>query len=395
MRAAAGAVLALLVVTGSSSAQIPNLPTLGPDWTDISYPKIYYSTRDGWAFGLYYAQIKQLKFDDWDAPPPYAAKLGLDFYFGTTGSKRINLEARMPKLVDGWRFTARLEYRRRARENYFGVGNASVYNRDVLDTLPLFYRSDNERLTGRGEMQRRIVGPLRLLAGIHAERWRIDTLVEPGPSQLKNDVLSGVDPTIGNWVWDVWGFAGLVLDTRDDEVAARSGVKLEAIVGYADSSIAGDLSYVRYTGSAAGYLSVTEKLLTTVRLVGQSITGSPRLGSYYLLEAPERPYMTYGGSETHRGLRRRRLLDADKIFGNLDVRYDLLAEPSLYRLTLVGFLDVGRVFPSGQFEFTTDDLHWGGGFGIVAQIFRAGILGGTIGWGLDGASAHFHMQWPY
>jgi outer membrane protein assembly factor BamA len=389
-------VLVLLAASaGTAWAQLPNLPTFGDDWTDVSYPKIYYSNRDGFALGLYYAQINQLGYDDWEAPPPYRAKLSFDFFFGTHGSKQFNLEWRAPKLLDGWRFVLQGQWVRRARENYFGIGNASVYDEaNVTDENGFYYRSNNRRAFAYGEVQRRIIGPLRLMVGFNLEEWHIDTL--PGESQLALDRQAGVDPTIGIPTGDVSARLGLILDTRDDEVAPRRGLLVQAVAAAADSSILGDLTYTRFLLSAQGYVGIGEKLVIAARALGQTMNKAPRLGTYYRFENMERPFSVLGGSHSHRGLWRARHLDSDKLLGNLDVRYDLLAEPTLFRVTLVGFLDVGRVFPTSEFTLTSEDLKWGGGAGLIVQLFRAAIIGGTVGIGPENRLlALFHTSWTY
>ena len=395
MRHAATVLILLAVSAGAARAQLPNLPTFGPSWTDVSYPKIYYSNRDGFALGLYYAQIKQLGYDDWDAPPPYASKVSLDFFFGTSGSKQINLEWRAPKLADGWRFVTQLQWVRRGRENYFGIGNDAPYDEaNVTDQNPDFYRSNNRRAFAYGEVQRRIIGPLRVLVGFNLEEWHIDTL--PGESQLSLDRQAGLDPTIGVPTADMSARVGLVLDTRNDEVAPRKGVLLEAILRGADSTIAGDLSYTEFVLSAQGYLPIGPKLVIAGRVAGQTMDGSPRLGNYYHFERSGGAFNAFGGAWSHRGLWRFRFLDSSKLVGNFDVRYDLLAQPSLYRLTLLGFLDAGRVFPTGDFRLTTEDLKVGGGLGLMAQFFRAAIVGVTVGAGPDKSIlALFYTAWTY
>jgi outer membrane protein assembly factor BamA len=389
-------VLVLLAASaGTARAQLPNLPTFGDDWTDVSYPKIYYSNRDGFALGLYYAQINQLGYDDWEAPPPYRAKLSLDFFFGTYGSKQFNVEWRAPKLLDGWRFVLQGQWVRRARENYFGIGNASVYDEaNVTDANEFYYRSNNRRAFAYGEVQRRIIGPLRLMVGFNVEEWHIDTL--PGESQLALDRQAGADPTIGVPTGDVSARIGLILDTRNDEVAPRSGVLVQAVAAAADSSVLGDLTYTRFLLSAQGYLGIGERLVITARALGQTMNKAPRLGTYFRIENMERPFSVLGGSHSHRGLWRMRHLDSDKLLGNLDVRYDLLAEPTLFRVTLVGFLDVGRVFPTSEFKLTSEDLKWGGGAGLIVQLFRAAIIGTTVGIGPENRLlALFHTSWTY
>ena len=73
-----------------------------------------------------------------------------------------------------------------------------------------------------------------------------------------------------------------------------------------------------------------------------------------------------------------------------------MAEPTLFRVTLIGFLDVGRVFPTSEFKLTSEDLKWGGGTGLIVQLFRAAILGGTVGIGPENRLlALFYTSWTY
>ncbi len=386
--------LLLLIAAGPARGQLIDWPTFGEDWTTFAAPKLYYSGPDGVGFGLFYSQINQLGFDEWDAPPPYRAMVSVDANITTSGTKRLELALRAPQWLDGWRFVVSLEGRRDARQRYFGIGNASVFDKDLeTDSAKFYYRSKNTRWIARGEVQRRIVGGLRLLAGLHAEHWTIDTL--PGPSQLAADLAAGVDPTIARGTADISGRIGLVFDTRNDEPAPTKGVLLEGIVSFADSGFAGDLSYTRTTLSATGYVPLTARLRVAARVVGESTSGSPRIGTYYRIEASDRFFRGIGGSESHRALPPRRLLDGDKLLGNLDLRYDLFAYPTLFRVTGVGFLDAGRVFSPGEFELTTSDLAVGGGLGLFLQFFRAGIIGTSAGVGPDGLIWSFHTWWPF
>jgi len=373
---------------------LPELPTFGENWVAAALPKVYWAGADHMGFGLLYVQMNQLGFDDWDAPEPYRATVSLDGNITTTGTKRLELALRAPKWVDGWRFYASLEGRRDARERYFGIGNATEFDKNLeSDSAPYYYRSQNTRWTARGEVQRRIVGGLRILAGIDAEQWRIDTL--PGDSKLARDLAAGVDPTIGRNTGDVSGRIGLVFDTRNDEPAPTRGVLLEAIFSVADSGLAGSLSYTRTTVSATGYLPLIGPLHVAARVLGESMSGSPRIGSYARIEAADRPFRGVGGAESNRAIPQRRLLDADKLIANLDLRYDFFEYPTLVRATAVGFVDAARVFPPGEWELTTSDLAVGGGVGLFLQFGRAAILGTTAGVGPDGVIWNFHTWWPF
>ncbi len=399
MRPALLVTLALLAVPSSSPAQIPNLPTFGSSWIYVGYPKVFYTARNGLTVGLYYVQFRPPGSRDWDEPPPYRASVAVDGQVSTSGSKYIRLDALFPNFLPGWRFGLRFNAQRRARQNYFGIGNATEFDDDnVTDAQPFFYQADRHRLFLRGELQRRVISGLRILAGFHFERWRLDTL--PGPSLLGGDATAGVDPTIGVSTWDATARFGLVFDTRDDEVYPFKGVLLQAIFGVADSTVAGDLSYTRATVSAAGYLSIGEHLRLAGRVLGQALGGSPRIGSYYLVEASDRPFSGLGGSSSHRGLAQHRFLGEDILLVNLDARYQLLGERQVVTVDLLGFFDAGRVFQPGgadgeEFRVTLDGMHVGAGLGPVLTIGRTGVLGMTLGVGTDGLQVLAHTRWTF
>jgi outer membrane protein assembly factor BamA len=389
--------LALAALFGAGRAALAQAPEVQPPiitWLDVAYPKLFYTLRDGLTAGGYFAFISPFGFADYDRPPAYRASFALDGQISTSGSRELELEARLPGWFDGWRLTGTLAAQQRVRENYYGIGNSTqIENGQVNPQQPYYYRSRNLRLLARGEVQRRVAGPLRVLAGIHAERWRIDTL--PGPSRLARDLSLGADPTIGRATREVALRAGLVLDSRDNEVAPHRGVLVEVLYADARGGWGSEVDYTRTTVSAAGYVPIGPQVVVAARVVGEGLGGTPRLGSFYRVEASDRFYEGVGGPASHRGLEEHRLLGRNKLFGNLDLRYDAYAIPTLARVTLVGFLDAGRVFEPEPFRLTTTGLKVGAGGGLFAQIGRAGILGTTLGLGPDGLSWQVHTRWTY
>lgn len=394
MKPTALSVLVLLVLPAVGAAQLPDLPTFGRNWVDVSYPKLFYGPREGLTIGLYYGQVRPFGYADWDSPPPFRGSVSIDGQISTSGSKRVGLGVWFPQMADGWRFAASLVAERRARENYFGIGNDTPGEIDSLKNgRSHFFRSDNRRLYLRGEVQRRVVGPIRILGGFHLEGWRVDTL--SGPTLLSANAAAGIDPTIGANVFDASVRIGVVVDLRDDEVAPRRGALLEIIHGVADASVAGDASYTRTTASAAGYVPMGNRIVLAGRVLAQTMGGTPRIGNLYRIESSDRPVVGMGGASSHRALADRRLLGPDKFLTNFDVRVDAFTIPTLATLTVVGFIDTGRVFEKGGLELTGDDLKVGGGAGVMLRIGRAGLLGGTFGHGPDGLVSQFHAAWTY
>jgi outer membrane protein assembly factor BamA len=389
------ALLAFSIGASSGSAQqlLPNLPKIGSSWNDVGYPKIYWTPSNGASFGLYYAQFRPPGFDDWDDSPPYRASISLDGELSTSGRYRLGFEFKFPSFFSGWRFDLRFWTMRLARQNYFGLGNdTELDDSNVSEQQPYYYRMDRRRLFLRGTAQRQLSSGLRVLAGFHMERWRLDTL--PGPSLLAEHAKAGLGPPVGTNTWQGEVRLGLVFDTRDDEVAPRRGVLVEALLGAADSTLVGDLSFLRLTGTAAVFRAVGERLTLGGRIVGQAMSGSPSPGAYFSIEASERFYEGLGGTRSHRGMATDRFLAQDKLFANLDVRFLLGGRRQLGSVDLLGFIDIGRVFGSDD-DFTLDGLHVGAGVGPLITIGRNGTIGWTLAWGPDQLQLHALTSWTF
>ncbi len=388
--------LFLVVGFGPVAGQIPDLPTLGRNWTDLGYPKLFYTPRDGLTAGIYYAQIRPPGYRDWFDPQPYRASIAVDGQIATSGSHKLGFYARMPNILPGWRFSLVAETRRRARQNYFGIGNQTERDgANVTDARPDFYNADYRSMLLRGEVQRRLVSHLRVLWGIHVERWQFDTI--PGTTLLGVQTNAGLDLALGQRTTDVSARFGLVFDTRNDEIAPMHGVLLEAIFGVADSTVAGALSYTRTTLSASGFWSPSEQVTLAGRVLAQVVTGSPAAGSYMLVEASDKPFEGYGGRDSNRGLARLRYLGEDMLFANLETRYQVVGERHVVAASLVGFIDVGRVFLPGEddFHLTLDGMHVGVGGGPALSFGRVAVLGTTFAVGPDGLTIHVMTDWAF
>lgn len=392
--------VALAVATGAAAVAAPaaaQLPSIFPPNSyirDTWYPKLFWTPRQGFTAGGQYKLVWPLRYSDYPSPSPYRMAITLDGQASTSGSRYIALDAYGPDFVDGWRFRMTFRADRANRENFFGIGNASQRDlTNVTEQQPYFYRLRHLQTYARGEIQRRIVGPVRLLAGFQAEHWRLDSL-DNGASAF--GTLLQTDAGVGVGRNDIAGRVGLVVDMRDDESAPQKGLLFEAIVDRADSSALGDVTYTRGLVSLRGYVPIGDKLVLAARIAGQAMTDSAPLGSKYLIEASDQPFTGIGGPSTNRGMPTNRLIGRDKLFGNFDVRYHVFQVPTLVRVTLFGWIDAARVFDDGEnFRLTTKGLAVGGGSGVMLQILRDGFLGLSVGAGPDGAQIQALTNWTY
>ena len=124
------------------------------------------------------------------------------------------------------------------------------------------------------------------------------------------------------------------------------------------------------------------------------MSGNPPLGSRFMIEESDRELSGLGGPDTHRGLYWNRFVDGDMLLGNFEARYAVI--PYFLRTVLVGFVDVGRVFPPGELRLTTDGLKVGGGAGVMVNLAsETAVLGFTTALGPDGLVFLAHYHWPF
>ena len=81
--------------------------------------------------------------------------------------------------------------------------------------------------------------------------------------------------------------------------------------------------------------------------------------------------------------------------GNLEVRHDLLSLGDLGAITLMGFLDAGRVFEEEQFKFATTGVKVGGGGGLGIRILRSTIFTFNFAGGPDGFNFSVGTGWMF
>jgi hypothetical protein len=374
-----------------AAAQLPAIFPAGSVWKDLFYPKLFWTTREGLTAGAYFGVALPARYAD-RTPAPHRLLLALDGQISTSGSRYLELDAWAPALTDAWRFHLTLALKHWMREPYFGLGNGTAADSGDIGGGDRYYRIEHVRNYARGDVQRRIVGPVRLLLGFHLERWFIDTLLTR--SALGAELAAGGLDRVAVGTTDASLRIGIVLDTRDREAVPQRGLLIEAIHTRADADVLGDVTYSRTSGSARGYLSFGERWGLAGRVAGRTMGGTPPLGSRFMIEESDREYSGLGGPESHRGVFWNRFVDADLLLGNAEVRYALI--PYFLRTVAIGFVDVGRVFPPGEFAVTTDDLQVGGGLGLLVHfVSETAVLGFTTALGPDGLTLLAHYEWSF
>lgn len=323
-----------------------------------------------------------------EQPEPNRAALNVDAGASTLGSYTASIDAQAPAYWAGWRFALTLAAGRENRLGYYGVGNRTAFAPEsVTSTAPYFYQVSRSHQSVRATVQRKIVGPLRLLAGASLEHTDFRAL--PGGSAFARDLAANTIDSTRVPFTDRTARAGIVIDARDNEIDPHAGVLAEGLVS-------AGRGYTRTTLSARLYLHPFERLIVAGRLAGETMTGRPPLAAELVMETSEQPFVAVGGYRSLRGYYDARFVGPGKLLGGLEARYGLLWAPTLFELNLVGFYDAGRVFgPGERVTVSTAGLHASGGVEVVARLLRNGIIGIGYGHGSDGGQLLFGTTWSY
>ena len=350
-------------------------------WRLSYFPYIAGLANDGPA---YFLRARYWQPAEYEARNTYTA--ALDGAVGATseGSRLALLRFRAPGLWKDWRLDALVGAERLVRYGYFGLGNATEKNDDlVTEDTPFIYRVRRIRYEGRVEVTRRISGPFHAALRAAAVDMKYTTL--PGPALFINDFGEGLDED------EVSGRLALLYDTRNNEYNTTRGLFAEAGVQVGDA----EETYTRVYGVVAGYYPVREGTVIAGRLGGSGTEGTPTLYARASVPAWDREIPVLGGENSHRSFDTGRFLGDGTLFGNLEVRHDLFPFGDLGSVTLVGFLDAGRVFEDESFRLTTEDLHVGGGGGVAVRILRTAIFVFNFAGGPDGFNFSFGSGWMF
>jgi hemolysin activation/secretion protein len=123
--------------------------------------------------------------------------------------------------------------------------------------------------------------------------------------------------------------------------------------------------------------------------------GDPTLNARLYLPAWENQIPVLGGQYSHRGFDTGRFAGKHVMLGNFEVRHDLLSFGDLGAITLLAFLDAGRVFEPENFRITSNGVKVGGGGGIGLRILRSSIFAFNFAGGPDGFNFSVGSGWMF
>jgi outer membrane protein assembly factor BamA len=357
------------------------------------YPYVTGASNDGLALAF--------RIRLWE-PAPYEDRVtalsSLSADVGSTirGSRFAIARFRAPRLSQHWRLNSLLQANREVRYGYFGLGNTIEVNNDLAtDAQPFLYRVIRTRYQGQVEVTRRLHGPFQV--ALLADVTRAIFTALPGASvfraTLNTDQLTETDRSLR---------LALVYDTRDNEYNTHRGLLFE--VGgqlgrgggdYAERIGETGSGYNRLYAVLRGYYPIREGTVVSARLVGSGLSGTPPLNSRFAIPAWEDEIEVVGGNESQRALDEGRLTGTGALFGNLEVRHDLLNLGDSGAVTIIGFADAGRVFERQKFRLTLSGMEVGGGVGLGVRVLRSTVFALNFATGSDGFNFTIQSGWMF
>lgn len=322
-----------------------------------------------------------------DRPEPNFGRIAFDAAASTQGSYAVVADAQAPAYWDGWRLGLTLSLIRANRLGYYGQGNNTPYDRDSTAGRSYFYRVSRTTRSARLTVQRKVIGPVRVLVGGTLEHANFREL--PGASVFQRDRVAGTIRPDEVPFSDRVARAGVVLDWRDLEVDPHRGVFAEALVGRGRG-------YTRTSAALRVYAHPLDRLVLAARVAAENINGTAPLAAQLTMETSDGPVVALGGHRSLRGYYDGRFVGPGKLVGGVEARYGVMWAPRLLEVKLIAFYDWGRVFGPGEpVRLTRRGLHAAMGGGVAVSLMRNTLMVFEVGKGAEGTEVTFATTWSY
>jgi outer membrane protein assembly factor BamA len=381
--------LAALVAAALVAAPLPaqDSTVAAPDpapWRTNYFPYLIANPATGL---MLVAHLDHFRQADYFARVPNDAFVSVDAGLSAQGSRLFIGRFRAPQLVNGWRFALDAGASRESRFGYSGflpTDSMPDHNEDRVHRTRYFLKA---------EITRTISGPLAIAAMAGVERTRWSRL--PGTTAFAADY--GDDQVETGGV----GRLSLVLDARDREFLTSKGILAEAGVLFGgggehrDGDVVSRGAYGGWYAHLRGYLSPRSGTLLAARLAARSVGETATLQARNTLPGWEGDVDALGGPHAHRSVLPGRMAGRGLLLGSFEVRHNLLDVGDYGAVTVIGFLDGGRVFEAEDVSLTTRGWKVGGGGGLALRVLRSSLLVFNFAGGPAGFTFSMGTGWAF
>ena len=320
-------------------------------------PLVNFTTDRGVGYGAYGAVFHLGPDGPGDAP--YLAQIGAQFYRTTGGYQDHKLVIDLPRLAGG-AFRADLQVGLEAWDGafYFGQGNALPRLRPE-DTPDGYYTFGLQSLRVVSKVRVPLQADIEFFAGHLARSAEIETY--PG-TRLEAEQPLGVE---GGWLSQMQ--AGILVDSRDDEIVPSSGVFTEGSVRGAHPIVGSTWTMWGFNLTDRRYISLGERdLVLALREAVDVQRGEVPFFQQIVMGGSQ--WVDIGGPLAMRGLPIGRYRGEATLYGDAELRWGV-SEFSIRRAGFKAFL---VSFAGGARIVEADDVDAGplvhGGLGGGARL---------------------------
>lgn len=258
-----------------------------------------------------------------------------------------------------------------AVENYFGMGNSTVFANKTMN----YYRTFSQRVYGAIGFER------KFQKKHHTEVSLIYQSVKYKKEAGHNIGDGGIDPSVFNRK-QFGGFeAGYRYDHTNGSICPTRGFVFNFGGGLLRNLSDTGSTFVKLNSTAAVYLPMSREFTFAMRAGGATLFGDP---DFYHLNR-------LGGNAELRGYERERFYGKSIFYTNTEIRWLTNTRNYFFngRAGLVGFYDIGRVWMPGE---KSSLWHDGYGMGVILIPFNKITLTAMYGLSSEGDNLFFRAE---
>jgi len=397
---AGGAAVVLLPSTSNAQQRddrtgTPPAARIPRGWEFSGVPALNFDADEGFGIG---AALELYNYGS--GVQPYRFTIQPTILLTSEGRRDFTVFFDAPALLsNGWRMTAFAGSEHQLAQPYYGVGNATEHD-ESLEAPPnsYFYRFGRARLRASTDFQHRIGrSSARLLLGAGVSRSTFDITPYDSGTTLLATQTGGQTPAPQrtNFLR-----AGLLWDTRDQEIGPHRGTWAEALVQRVDKSLGATEDFTRWTATVRQYVPVASRVVFAQRLIAQGIEGDAPFHELPIIQSSFKQQEGLGGSGSIRGLPKDRYIGKALFLSNSELRWRAVDFALFGRQSFValsGFADAGRVW-TDRFDVSTmlSDLHVGYGGGVRLGFGPSFIIATDVGHSNESSAAvYVGLGWMY
>jgi hypothetical protein len=376
----------------AGALQAPRVPK---GWELSGVPALNFDADEGFGIG---AALELYNYGS--GVRPYRFTIQPTLLVTSEGRRDLTVFFDAPGLLrDGWRMSAFAGSERQLAQPYYGIGNAAEYDKSLESAPnPYYYRFGRARLRASADFQRRIgLSPARVLLGGGASRSTFDvTPYDSGTTLLASERGGRAVPAVrSNYLR-----AGLLWDTRDQEIGPHRGTWAEALVQRVDRGLGATEDFTRWTATARQYVSLSSRLVFAQRIIAQGVEGDASFDELSTIQSSFKQQEGLGGSGSIRGIPKDRYIGKALFLSNSELRWRAIDFTLFDRqsfLALSGFADAGRVW-ADRFDVGSmlSDLHAGYGGGVRLGFGPSFIVATDVGHSSESTAAiYVGLGWMY